>query len=113
MLPGKRVRYLKDHGTQQVVAWVQRENQAMRVLATRSGFKVDAATSDSTTLRYVLELGAAACPRAHSAGLGAACARRRPGGAAALACGSVRENAIAPHHGSAGFHLAGLRAQAF
>jgi acetyltransferase len=59
LLLDKMIRYLKDHGTQRVVAMVLRENRAMRALATRSGFKVDAALSDSTPIRYVLELRSA------------------------------------------------------
>jgi acetyltransferase len=62
LLLDKMIRYLKDHGTQRVVAMVLRENRAMRALATRSGFKVDAALSDSTPLRYVLELRSAVSP---------------------------------------------------
>ena len=60
LLLDKMVRYLKGHGTQRLVAIVLRENKAMRELATRSGFQVDAAGSDNTTLRYVLELKPAA-----------------------------------------------------
>ncbi|MEO5881163.1 MAG: bifunctional acetate--CoA ligase family protein/GNAT family N-acetyltransferase [Caldimonas sp.] len=56
LLLDKMVRYLRDHGTQRLLAWVLRENKAMRALATRSGFHVDAAGSDNTTLRHVLEL---------------------------------------------------------
>jgi acetyltransferase len=62
LLLDKMIRYLKDHGTQRVVAMVLRENRAMRALATRSGFKVDAALSDSTPIRYVLELRSAVSP---------------------------------------------------
>jgi acetyltransferase len=58
----KMVRYLQGHGTQRLVALVLRENTAMRELATRSGFKSDAAGSDNTTLRYVLELKPATSP---------------------------------------------------
>jgi acetyltransferase len=58
----KMVRYLQDHGTQRLVALVLRENTAMRELATRSGFKLDAVNSDSSSLRYVLELKPAASP---------------------------------------------------
>jgi acetyltransferase len=60
----KMVRYLQHHGTQRLVAVVLRENTAMRELATRSGFKLDAAGSDGTSLRYVLELKPAASPTA-------------------------------------------------
>ncbi|MEO6408073.1 MAG: bifunctional acetate--CoA ligase family protein/GNAT family N-acetyltransferase [Variovorax sp.] len=56
----KMVGYLKAHGTQRVVALVLRENKAMRKLATQSGFVLDAAESDNTSLRYVLELNPAA-----------------------------------------------------
>jgi len=56
----KMVRYLKAHGTQRLVAMVLRENKAMRELATQGGFEIDAAESDNTSLRYVLELNPAA-----------------------------------------------------
>ncbi|MEO6407521.1 MAG: bifunctional acetate--CoA ligase family protein/GNAT family N-acetyltransferase [Burkholderiaceae bacterium] len=62
LLLDKMVRYLKDHGTQRLVALVLRENRAMRQLATRNGFRADAAQSDNTTQRYVLELRPAATP---------------------------------------------------
>ncbi len=56
----KMVRYLKAHGTRRLVAVVLRENKAMRELATRSGFQLDATDYDDTSLRYVLELNPAA-----------------------------------------------------
>ncbi|MEO7150473.1 MAG: bifunctional acetate--CoA ligase family protein/GNAT family N-acetyltransferase, partial [Burkholderiaceae bacterium] len=55
----KMVRHLQSHGTQRLVALVLRENTAMRALALRSGFRLDAAGSDESSLRYVLELQAA------------------------------------------------------
>ena len=60
----KMVRYLQGHGTQRLVALVLRENTAMRKLATHSGFELDPAGSDNTSLRYVLELKPAASPAA-------------------------------------------------
>ena len=59
LLLDKMIRYLKSRGTERVVAEVLRENTAMRELAQRNGFEVDRAASDSTSLRYVLELGGA------------------------------------------------------
>ena len=56
LLLDKMVHYLRDHGTQRVVADVVRENRAMRELATGNGFHVDTAASDGLTLRYVLDL---------------------------------------------------------
>jgi acetyltransferase len=58
----KMVGYLRSHGTQRLVAMVLRENTAMRKLATRSGFEVDAAGSDGSSLRHVLALQPAASP---------------------------------------------------
>ena len=56
----KMVRYLKAHGTQRLVAIVLSENIAMRDLATRSGFQLEAADDGDTSLRFVLALNATA-----------------------------------------------------
>ena len=60
LLLGKMIRYLQGRGTQRLVADVLRENRAMRELAGRNGFHADAAASDGSTLRYVLDLQASA-----------------------------------------------------
>ena len=59
-LLGKMVRYLRGHGTQRLIALVLHDNHAMRALAARGGFALDAAESDHTSLRYVLDLASAA-----------------------------------------------------
>ncbi len=60
----KMVAYLQSHGTQRLVANVLPENKAMRNLATRSGFVLNAAGSDSSSLRFVLDLKAPLPPAA-------------------------------------------------
>jgi RimJ/RimL family protein N-acetyltransferase len=52
----KMIAYLCAHGTRRIVADVLQENGAMRELARANGFSVDAATSDSFSLRFVLSL---------------------------------------------------------
>ena len=51
--------YLKHAGTQRVVGEVLRENQPMRDLVRHNGFHPDAAMSDGSSLRYVLDLSCA------------------------------------------------------
>jgi acetyltransferase len=55
-LLGKMIRYLKAHGTQRMVGDVLRDNPAMRDLMSVNGFGIDAAASDSSTVRHVLPL---------------------------------------------------------
>lgn len=56
LLMRKMIAYLCAHGTRRIVADVLQENGAMRELARANGFSVDAATSDSFSLRFVLSL---------------------------------------------------------
>ncbi len=58
LLMAKILHYLKSRGTQRVIGDVLHENKPMRDLATRLGFRIDAAGSDDFALRYVLELSA-------------------------------------------------------
>jgi acetyltransferase len=56
LLMRKMIAYLCARGTRRIVADVLHENGAMRELARANGFSVDAATSDSFSLRFVLSL---------------------------------------------------------
>jgi acetyltransferase len=56
LLLRKMIDYLRGHGTQRIVGYVLRENQAMRELMASNGFTVDPAGSDAETLCFVLPL---------------------------------------------------------
>jgi len=58
LMLAKMVRYLRQRGTQQLVAEVLRENQPMRELARRHGFRVDTRFHDPEAIRFVLDLQA-------------------------------------------------------
>ncbi|MEO8081962.1 MAG: GNAT family N-acetyltransferase, partial [Caldimonas sp.] len=56
LLLSRLVDYLTSRGTQRIVGYVLPENLAMRDLALREGFILDAAGSDSEAQRWVREL---------------------------------------------------------
>jgi acetyltransferase len=58
LLLAKMIEHLRRRGTQRMVAYVLRENAAMRDLARSHGFAVDPKGSDSDALCYTLALGA-------------------------------------------------------
>ena len=58
LLLARMIGYLRGRGTRRMVGLVMRENATMRELALGAGFSVDAAGSDSDTVRLVLELAA-------------------------------------------------------
>ena len=62
LLLARMLEYLAEHGTRRVVAYVLRENDAMRTLAMDGGFVVDARTSDSDTVSLVKTLRPEAGP---------------------------------------------------
>ncbi|HEY2925374.1 bifunctional acetate--CoA ligase family protein/GNAT family N-acetyltransferase [Piscinibacter sp.] len=56
LLMRKMIDFLTRRGTQRMVGYVLRENEAMRELARSQGFAVDASGSDSDALRFVRAL---------------------------------------------------------
>jgi acetyltransferase len=71
LLLGWMIEFLASRGTQRLVGDVLHENESMRQLATSKGFVLDAASSNTDALRYVLELPREAPTHAastHSAG---------------------------------------------
>ena len=56
VLMRKMIGFLSQRGTQRMVGFVLRENEAMRELARSQGFVLDSAMSDANTLRFVLTL---------------------------------------------------------
>ncbi len=60
LLLHKTIDFLCGRGTQRLVAYVLRENRAMRELATSNGFVADASASSADALCFVLELRRAA-----------------------------------------------------
>lgn len=56
LLMRKMVDFLSDRGTQRMVGYVLRENEAMRKLAGSLGLSVDCASSDADALHFVLKL---------------------------------------------------------
>ena len=56
LLMRKMIDFLSRHGTQRMVGFVLRENEAMRELARSHGFAVNTAASDADALYLVLTL---------------------------------------------------------
>lgn len=56
LLRARMLEYLGERGTQRVVAYVLRENDAMRTLALDGGFVIDARKPDSDTVSLVKSL---------------------------------------------------------
>jgi acetyltransferase len=56
ILLAKLIDSVKRRGTQRIVCEVLRENEPMRALATRLGFRIEKRTPEQGSLRYVLEL---------------------------------------------------------
>ncbi len=62
LLLARMLEYLAEHGTQRVVAYVLRDNGAMRDLALHAGFVVEARASDPDTVTLVKTLRAPSAP---------------------------------------------------
>jgi acetyltransferase len=56
ILLAKLIDSVKGRGTQRIVCEVLRENEPMRALASRLGFRIEMQTPEQDSLRYVLEL---------------------------------------------------------
>ncbi len=56
ILLGKLIDSVKRRGTQRIVCEVLHENQPMRALASRFGFRIEKRTPDQGSIRYVLDL---------------------------------------------------------
>jgi acetyltransferase len=66
LLLSRLIEFLASRGTQRLVGDVLHENESMRQLAASKGFVLDAASSNTDALRYVLELPRRAPARAVS-----------------------------------------------
>lgn len=56
ILLAKLIDSVKRRGTQRIVCEVLRDNEPMRALASRLGFRIEKQTAEKDSLRYVLEL---------------------------------------------------------